>query len=362
MARVRLENVTKRFADVIAVNKLNLEIKDGEFVCLLGPSGCGKTTTLRMIAGVETPTEGAIYIGDVVVNDLPSKDRDIAMVFQFYVMYPGMKVFDQIAFPLKMRGTPKSEIKRSVKEVASLLGIDHLLDEPVTRLTVGEKQRIELGRAIVRKPRVYLLDEPLTNLDAKLRSYMRGEIKRLMKTLGTTTIYVTHDQLEAMSMADRVAVMNLGNLLQYDTPDTIYDHPKNLFVAGFVGSPAMNFIECTFMKKDEKAFLDAAEFLYDVSDFGTLIEEQSTSSELILGVRPEHISVSLSRLNKDSIEADVSLMEPSGNRMILHLSVGRHPIIVNTYPMRIDVGQKAWILLDRSRIHVFDKKTGKTIV
>ena len=362
MARVRLENLTKRFGDVVAVNNLSYEVSDGEFMCMLGPSGCGKTTTLRMIAGVETPDEGNIYIDDIMVNDVPSKDRDIAMVFQFYVMYPDMKAFDQIAFPLKIRNTPKDELKRRVKEAAETLGIGHLLEKPVERLTMDQRQRVALGRAMVRKPKVYLLDEPLTNLDAKLRARMRAELKRLQKKLGTTTIYVTHDQLEAMTMADKIAVMNLGRLLQYDTPDTIYDHPKNLFVAGFIGSPAMNFIDCTFVERERKAFLDAGEFLYDITELKDLIKEQKTSSELILGVRPEHISVRKGGVNEDFIEAEVSVIEPIGNRLTLHLNVGKRPVTVNAHVIEIDVGEKVWITFDRSKIHVFDKKTENAII
>ncbi|MEM2178521.1 MAG: ABC transporter ATP-binding protein [Candidatus Methanomethylicaceae archaeon] len=361
MARVKLENLTKRFGNVIAVNRVNLEIKDGEFICLLGPSGCGKTTTLRMIAGVEKPDEGNIYIDDVLVNDLPPKDRDIAMVFQFYVMYPSMKVFDQIAFPLKIRGVPKDEIKRRVKEVASLLGIENILNEPVDRLTAGEKQRIELGRAIIRSPKVYLLDEPLTNLDAKTRASMRTELKHLMKTLKTTTIYVTHDQIEAMSMADRIAIMNFGNLLQCDTPDVVYNNPKNLFVAGFIGSPTMNFIDCTVIEKNGKVFLDANDFLYDISEYKELIRE-FIGSEVILGIRPEHISISKTKQSEDSIEAKVSLIEPISHRILFHLTLGEHSITVNTYPIEIDVNQKVWIVFNKNKIHIFDKKTEEAII
>jgi multiple sugar transport system ATP-binding protein len=361
MARVKLENLTKRFGNVIAVNKVNLEIKDGEFICLLGPSGCGKTTTLRMIAGVEKPDEGNIYIDDVLVNDLPPKDRDVAMVFQFYVMYPSMKVFDQIAFPLKIRGVPKDEIKRRVKEVASLLGIENILNEPVDRLTAGERQRIELGRAIIRSPKVYLLDEPLTNLDAKTRASMRTELKHLMKTLKTTTIYVTHDQIEAMSMADRIAIMNFGNLLQCDVPDVVYNNPKNLFVAGFIGSPAMNFIDCTIIEKNGNVFLDAGDFIYNVSEYRELLEK-FINSEVILGIRPEHISISKIKQSEDSIEAKVSLIEPISHRVIFHLAIGKHSITVNTHLIEANIGQNIWITFNKNKIHIFDKKTENAII
>ncbi len=361
MARVKLENLTKRFGNVIAVNKVNLEIKDGEFICLLGPSGCGKTTTLRMIAGVEKPDEGNIYIDDVLVNDLPPKDRDIAMVFQFYVMYPSMKVFDQIAFPLKIRGVPKDEIRRRVREVASLLGIENILNEPVDRLTAGERQRIELGRAIIRSPKVYLLDEPLTNLDAKIRASMRTELKRLTKELKMTIIYATPDQIEAMSMADRIAIMNFGNLLQCDTPDVVYNNPKNLFVAGFIGSPAMNFIDCTIIEKNGNVFLDAGDFIYNVSEYRELLEK-FINSEVILGIRPEHISISKIKQSEDSIEAKVSLIEPISHRIIFHLSIGKHSITVNTHLIEANVGQKIWITFNKNKIHIFNKKTENVII
>ena len=361
MARVKLENLTKRFGNVIAVNKVNLEIKDGEFICLLGPSGCGKTTTLRMIAGVEKPDEGNIYIDDVLVNDLPPKDRDVAMVFQFYVMYPSMKVFDQIAFPLKIRGVPKDEIKRRVKEVASLLGIENILNEPVDRLTAGERQRIELGRAIIRSPKVYLLDEPLTNLDAKIRASMRTELKRLTKELKMTIIYATPDQIEAMSMADRIAIMNFGNLLQCDVPDVVYNNPKNLFVAGFIGSPAMNFIDCTIIEKNGNVFLDAGDFIYNVSEYRELLEK-FINSEVILGIRPEHISISKIKQSEDSIEAKVSLIEPISHRVIFHLAIGKHSITVNTHLIEANVGQKIWTTFNKNKIHIFDKKTENAII
>lgn len=361
MARVRLEHITKKFGDVIAVNDLNLEIGDKEFVCLLGPSGCGKTTTLRMIAGVETPTSGEIYFDDEPVTDLPPKDRDIAMVFQFYVIYPGLSPFDQIAFPLKVRKVPMDEIKRRVKEVASLLGIEYLLNKPVSQLTVDERQRIELARALVRKPRVYLLDEPLTNLDAKLRAYMRAEIKRLFKYIEATTIYVTHDQIEAMSMADRIAVMNFGVLQQYASPDELYDKPRNLFVAGFIGSPPMNFINCTLIEKEEKMYLDSGEFLYDISDYADRIKRECSSNEVAMGVRPEHLNVSLSK-QKDGIEAHIVLLEPMGHRELVHLRIGSLSLVANIKAQGLEPGQKVWLNFAKETIRIFDKKTEQLIL
>ncbi|HDJ83484.1 MAG TPA: ABC transporter ATP-binding protein, partial [Desulfurococcaceae archaeon] len=260
MVSVRLENLTKCFGRVIAVNNLNLEIKDGEFVALLGPSGCGKTTTLLMIAGIYKPTKGYIYFDDVIVNDLPPKDRNIGMVFQSYALYPHMRVFDNIAFPLKLQKLPKEEIKKRVLETAKLLRIEDLLNRKPAQLSGGQQQRVALARALAKQPNLFLMDEPLSNLDAKLRVIMRAELKRLQKSLGITTIYVTHDQVEAMTMADRIAVLNKGELQQYSTAEELYSKPSNLFVAGFIGSPPMNFIECTLVERDNKYYLDASDF------------------------------------------------------------------------------------------------------
>lgn len=361
LANVKLENVTKKFGEVVAVDNLNLEIEDKKFVCLLGPSGCGKTTTLRMIAGVENPTSGTIYFDDVPVNDLLPKDRDIAMAFQFYVMYPNMNPFDQIAFPLKMRKLPKDEIVRRVKEAVSLLNIEYVLNKPLSKLTVDERQRIELARAIVRKPRVYLLDEPLTNLDAKLRSHMRGELKHLVKTAEATVIYVTHDQIEAISMADEISVMYLGRLQQYDNPKTLYDKPKNLFVAGFIGSPPINFINCSLIEKDGKYYIDVGGFTYDVADMADLINEQATSHELVLGIRPEYIALS-SRQRKDAIHGKISLWEPMGHRAVAHMDIDGISLTVNTTALGLNKARTAWVSFDRNKIHIFDKKSGRLIV
>jgi multiple sugar transport system ATP-binding protein len=361
MARVKLENLTKRFGNVIAVNKVNLEIKDGEFICLLGPSGCGKTTTLRMIAGVEKPDEGNIYIDDVLVNDLPPKDRDVAMVFQSYALYPHKTVFENLAYPLRKLKLPESDIVKKVKETAEFLHIEHLLDKLPKHLSGGEKQRVAIGRAIIRSPKVYLLDEPLTNLDAKIRASMRTELKRLTKELKMTIIYATPDQIEAMSMADRIAIMNFGNLLQCDVPDVVYNNPKNLFVAGFIGSPAMNFIDCTIIEKNGNVFLDAGDFIYNVSEYRELLEK-FINSEVILGIRPEHISISKIKQSEDSIEAKVSLIEPISHRVIFHLAIGKHSITVNTHLIEANIGQNIWITFNKNKIHIFDKKTENAII
>jgi len=361
MARVRIEKLTKRFGDIVAVDAISAEIADGEFMCLLGPSGCGKTTTLRMIAGLEQQDEGDIYIGDTLVNDLPPKDRDIGMVFQFYAMYPDKNVFEQIAFPLRMRKVPRDEINKRVKDVAEILGISELLKEPVSRLTVGDRQKIEIGRAIVRQPQVYLLDEPLTNLDAKLRAHTRADLKRIQSELKTTTIYVTHDQLEAMILSSRIAIMDKGKIIQYDTPDRLYEQPSNYFVAGFVGTPPMNFVDCTLTRDRDWHRLDAGDFKYDVSDMAELITNSPAGSELILGIRPEDLRIAERATDKEAIDGQVDIIEPLGSRMIVNLRVGDHYLKANTRAMSLQPNQKVKIIFDRSRIHIFDKKTGAVI-
>jgi len=363
LARVSLKNLTKRFGNVVAVNDVSLEVEDKKFLVLLGPSGCGKTTTLRCIAGLEVPDDGEIYIGDTLVNELPPKDRDIAMVFQSYALYPHMTVFDNIAFPLKLRKIPKNEIRERVKRTAELLKIDHLLDRRPKQLSGGERQRTALGRAIVREPKVFLMDEPLSNLDAKLRLYMRAELKNLQKELGITTIYVTHDQAEAMTLADEIAVMNQGVVQQVGSPNEIYNQPKNMFVAGFIGSPPVNFIDCTFLEKDTVGFLDGGTFTLSLPDDVTKrIKEKATSSELILGVRPEDISV-LRRQREESIEAEVFVIEPLGSEIIVDLTVGSKLIKMRTSPdFKAHLGEKVYITFSKDKIHVFDKRTGKAIV
>ena len=266
MASVTYDGVYKRYGDVIAVNNLSLEIADKEFLVFVGPSGCGKTTSLRLLAGLEEISEGRILIGDRVVNDVPPKDRDIAMVFQSYALYPHMSVYDNMAFGLKLRKTPKAEIDKKVKEAADILGIGQFLDRKPKQLSGGQRQRVAVGRAIVRSPKVFLFDEPLSNLDAKLRVETRAGISKLHQQLGTTFIYVTHDQVEAMTMASRIAVMKDGLLHQIDTPQHLYDHPTNIFVAGFIGSPSMNFFEATLVEQDGKLFVDGGTFKLQVPE------------------------------------------------------------------------------------------------
>src|SRR5512138_3261948 len=289
MARVAFENVVKKFGDVLAVNNLNIDVADKEFLVFVGPSGCGKTTALRCLAGLEEITDGVIRIGDRVVNDVAPKDRDIAMVFQSYALYPHLSVYDNMAFGLKLRKVPKEEIKRRVSEAADILGIRELLERKPRQLSGGQRQRVAVGRAIVREPKVFLFDEPLSNLDAKLRVAMRAEISKLHQRLQTTFIYVTHDQMEAMTMATRIAVINKGILQQLDTPQNLYDHPNNLFVAGFIGSPAMNFFPGKLRRDNGKVLIDTGDFVVPIPAKKTKPYENSVGKNIIFGIRPENI-------------------------------------------------------------------------
>lgn len=360
MAKVVLKNLTKRFGEVVAVNKLSLKIKDKEFVVFLGPSGSGKTTALRCIAGLEVPDEGEIFIGDRLVNDLEPKDRDIAMVFQSYALYPHMTVFENLAFPLECAGVPKEEIKKRVQRVAELLKIDDLLNRKPRQLSGGQQQRVALGRAIIREPKVFLMDEPLSNLDAKLRVYMRAELKKLQKELRVTTIYVTHDQVEAMTMADRVAILNEGILQQLGSPDNVYAKPSNIFVAGFIGSPPTNFFDCTLT---EEGILDAGEFKYPLpKDLVETIAKTVTSNKIILGIRPQHIEVYRRKKTEDNlIKAHLYTTEPLGETLILDLKVGDTLVKAMVDP-EFRVAEELWIEFPTEKIYLFDKKTGKSLL
>lgn len=363
MAKVRLENVTKKMGALCPVYDLTLEVKDKEFVTLLAPSGSGKTTVLRLIAGLETPEAGNIYIGDDLVNELSPAERDIAFVFQTYALYPNLNVYENLASPLRARNTPENEIKKSVQEVAETLHISHLLNKKPTQLSGGEMQRVAIGRAIIRRPRVYLFDEPLTNLDAKLRVHMRAELKRLQKDLGQTTIYVTHDEVEAMSMSDRIAVLRYGVMQQYGTPEEIYNHPKNLFVAYFVGTPPINLFDCTFIETDGKAILETEAFSLNVTDLADIIKKQASSSEVILGARPSDISISKKRRDQDSIPAEVYVSEPMGAITIVDLKVGDKLVKVKVPGVyQASMGEKVWLTFNKDRIHIFDKRSGGLIL
>ncbi len=376
MASLSLRHIYKKYpGGVTAVSDFNLEIKDKEFIIFVGPSGCGKSTTLRMIAGLEEITEGELFIGDTLVNDIAPKDRDIAMVFQNYALYPHMSVFDNMAFGLKLRKVPKEEIKRRVEEAAKILDIGHLLERKPKALSGGQKQRVALGRAIVRNPKVFLLDEPLSNLDAKLRAAMRTEITKLHKNLGTTFIYVTHDQTEAMTMATRIVVMKEGVIQQVDTPQNLYDLPVNLFVASFIGTPQMNFINGKLEKKGSDLYITFA------SNSIKLPPEKANNpalkeyigQDVVMGVRPENIHdepMYLSNFPDSTINATVDVTELMGAEIYLYLGFdgqedatnGKNIIARVSSRSTSRAGDTIKVAIDSSRIHIFDKDTEKCII
>ncbi len=357
MVSVKLDKVSKYFGKVKAVDEVSLFIRDGEFVTLLGPSGCGKTTTLLMIAGIYKPTKGRIYFDDIDVTDIPPKDRNVGMVFQSYALYPHMTVYNNIAFPLKLKKLPKNEIDKKVKEVAKLLKIDHLLDRKPAQLSGGQQQRVALARALVKEPDVLLLDEPLSNLDALLRVYMRAELKRLQKTLGITAIYVTHDQIEALSMSDRIVVMNNGRIQQIGSPDEIYSKPSNTFVASFIGTPPMNLIPCRVV--DGKT-LECPGFKYV---FENEIAEKilREHNEIYFGIRPEDIMIT-SKENSDA-EAVILVVEPIGRDLVVTIQLGEEHTIKLLAPPSINLkpGEKIYLKFKKEKIHLFEKKTGQRI-
>ncbi|OGO93245.1 MAG: sugar ABC transporter ATP-binding protein [Clostridiales bacterium GWF2_38_85] len=369
MASVLFKHIFKRFpGGVTAVSDFCLDIKDKEFIILVGPSGCGKTTSLRMLAGLEEITEGELYIGDKLINDVAPKDRDIAMVFQSYALYPHMTVFENMAFGLKLRKTPKEQIKRRVEEAARVLDISHLLDRRPKALSGGQKQRVALGRAIVREPKVFLLDEPLSNLDAKLRATMRTELTILHKKLGTTFIYVTHDQVEAMTMATRIVVMKDGLIQQVDTPQTLYDNPCNLFVAGFIGTPPMNFINGKLEKKGSDIFFKfGANSLKLPAEKAANEELQAyIGKEVIAGLRPELIHdepLFLNQFPDSTLTTYVEVTELMGAEIYLYLSVEDVRLTSRVSSRsKAKSGDTIQIAIDTSRMHIFDKDTEKVIV
>jgi multiple sugar transport system ATP-binding protein len=366
MAGVTYDHVTKRFGEVVAVNDLNLEVRDKEFLVLVGPSGCGKTTALRLLAGLEEISDGNIYIGDRLVNDVPPKDRDIAMVFQSYALYPHMSVYDNMAFGLKLRKVPKAEIDRRVKEAASILGIEHLIDRKPKQLSGGQRQRVAVGRAIVREPAVFLFDEPLSNLDAKLRVQTRAEISKLHLRLETTFIYVTHDQVEAMTMATRIAVMKDGLLQQLDTPQNLYEHPGNVFVAGFIGSPAMNFFDATLTGTRDEMYVDGGTFRVRVPAGKAQALLPFLGKEVIFGIRPEDIhdrDYSPPGIAAAPVQAKVDVTELMGSEVYLYLLTGNKQFVARVDPRtRAHVGGEIGVVMNMDNLHVFDPKTEKALV
>ncbi len=365
MANVTFQNVVKKYGDVTAVNNLNIAVDDKEFLVLVGPSGCGKTTALRCLAGLEEITSGEIKIGDRVVNDVAPKDRDIAMVFQSYALYPHLSVYDNMAFGLKLRKVPKEEIKRRVNEAADILGIRDLLDRKPRQLSGGQRQRVAVGRAIVREPKVFLFDEPLSNLDAKLRVAMRAEISKLHQRLQTTFIYVTHDQFEAMTMASRIAVINKGVLQQLDTPQMLYDHPNNLFVAGFIGSPAMNFFPGKLRKDDGKLVVDTGDFVVTIPPSKVKQYEPHAGKDVIFGIRPENIhdpNFVPPNIDADKVAAKVDLTELMGNEIFLYLVSGKNTFVARVDPRsKLHVGEQGAVMFDMDTIHLFDAATEEAL-
>jgi multiple sugar transport system ATP-binding protein len=364
MATVTFDHVWKRYGEVTAVKDLNLEIQDEEFLVLVGPSGCGKTTALRMIAGLEEISEGTLKIGDRVVNDLAPKDRDVAMVFQSYALYPHMSVYDNLAFGLKLRKVPKDEIRKRVEEAAATIELTNLLDRKPKQLSGGQRQRVALGRAIVREPEVFLMDEPLSNLDAKLRVQTRAEIARLHQRLRTTVVYVTHDQVEAMTMGDRIAVMNFGVLQQVGAPQDLYEKPLNKFVAGFIGSPAMNFIEVTQETENGKAVLKNASLELPVSDkLSSAIAD--APKELTAGIRPEHFQTLDGPPSGEGamIHAVTDVVEFLGNEELLHISLGEHDLVaIVDASRRIRPGDVIDLWVPIEKIHLFEAEDGKALI
>ncbi|MGH7846664.1 MAG: ABC transporter ATP-binding protein [Candidatus Binatia bacterium] len=365
MARVFIKDVTKQFDNKMAVDHLTLEIPDQKFVVLVGPSGCGKTTTLRIVAGLEEPSSGGIYIGDRLVNAIPPKDRNIAMVFQNYALYPHMTVYKNMAIGLELRKLKKDEINRRVREAAEMLRIEDLLERKPAQLSGGERQRVAMGRAIVRKPEVFLFDEPLSNLDAKLRVRMRAEIKQLHERVQTTVIYVTHDQVEAMTLADRIVVMNHGVIMQQGAPQDLYRNPQNLFVAGFIGAPAMNFLYARLSRSDKALRLNThgTDLALPEPRFRTLA--RWIDRELVLGIRPEHVvaeSEASPGANHQALEGTVELAEPMGAQTAVHLRSGEQDIVVLCdSDKHLQLGSKLRLWLDMNKIHLFDPTTESAI-
>ena len=361
MARVVLKNLCKSFRSVVAVDDLTLEVDDKEFLVLVGPSGCGKTTALRCIAGLEEVTSGEIYIGDRLVNDVSPKDRDIAMVFQNYALYPHMNVYDNMAFGLKLRKFPRAEIQRRVNESADMLGLRALLHRKPRELSGGQRQRVALGRAIVREPKVFLMDEPLSNLDAKLRVQTRAELIKLHRRLGITTIYVTHDQTEAMTMGDRIAVLDDGKMQQVDTPLELFNHPANIFVAGFIGSPAMNFLPATLDSENGRLYVNAAPLRLRLPDSQAGTVRDRVGKQVIFGVRPDDIYDQALTPPLDQVSAavvTVDVTEPMGSTVYAYLTAGEHSLVADLdAETKAKDGEPLEVVFDMTKTHLFDPAT-----
>ncbi len=368
MAQVRLVNLSKRFPGVVAVNNVNLEIRDQEFLVLVGPSGCGKTTCLRMIAGLEESSDGEIWIGDRLVNDVSPKDRDIAMVFQNYALYPHMSVYENMAFGLKLRKVAREDIARRVAEAAEMLGIQGLLKRRPKELSGGQRQRVAVGRAIVREPAVFLMDEPLSNQDAKLRIQTRAELIKLHRRLGITTVYVTHDQVEAMTMGDRIVVMRDGLVQQVDTPLQIYRYPANRFVAGFIGSPPMNFVTASVEGNGSSIYVKANGFRVKVDDERAPKLQDYVGKQVVFGIRPSDICDkalpgAVPPTADNTVTVEVEVIEPMGAECVLYVNCGGDDMVVNLDSATdAKERQPLEVVFDMAKCHVFDQETEVTII
>ncbi len=369
MTRVAIKGLTKQFGNLTAVENLDLEVKDKEFVALLGPSGCGKTTTLNCLSGLETPTAGDIFFDDKRINDIAPKDRGIGLVFQSYAIFTTMSTFDNLAFGLKIRGGSSTEIKREVERIAEFLGIREVLNEKAGKLSLANMQKTAIGRTLLIQPKVLLLDEPLSNLDAESRAIMRTELKRLQKEVEQTTIFVTHDQLEAMTLSDRIAVMSTGKLQQYDTPDAVYNHPKNQFVANFIGSPSMNFINCTLKSGADRTFLVNDRFTLDFTRHRALLNEFDNGSELSIGIRPEHVTVMPQSAIQPSAKGlhmagKIFITEPLGFENIVHVQLdGMMLRAMTPATSTFDDNESVLVKLNEDYIHVYSKRDeGRAII
>jgi ABC-type sugar transport system ATPase subunit len=354
--RVDLKDLRKQFGKVVAVDDLNLEIEHGEFISLLGPSGCGKTTTLLMVAGIYKPTVGHIYFGERIVNDLPPKDRNIGMVFQSYALYPHMTVFENLTFPMQLKKMPKEEMKKRAQRVADMMDIGHLMDRKPAQLSGGQQQRVALGRALVKEPDLLLFDEPLSNLDARLRLTMRAEIKRLQIDLGITSIYVTHDQVEAMTMANRIAVMKEGKLQAYSPPDELYDQPRTLFVASFVGNPPMNFMDVEVVRENGDYYTRREGF--DVMVPADLGEKAAGKGNVILGIRPEDVS-----LADEGVAGEIYVVEPLGRDDLIDVRIGEASVHVLADPaLGLKIGDTVRLNFNTHKVQFFDPQTEKSLL
>jgi len=360
--RVVLENLTKQFTGgVYGAKDVTLEMNDGEFVALLGPSGCGKTTTLLMIAGIYRPTSGYIKFDEKVMNRILPKNRNIGMVFQSYALYPHMSTFDNINYPLKLKRVPRAESVERVKKVAKMMQIDQLLNRKPAQLSGGQQQRVALSRALVKEPEILLFDEPLSNLDAKLRMRMRIDIKRLQMNLGITSIYVTHDQIEAMTMADRIAVMKNGELQAYDVPETLYDHPETLFVAEFIGSPAMNFLRVNFGEEDDRFYIQGDGLKLEIpSEIGSLASRNNASEVLMMGIRPEDLSVD----EFGEVDAEIYMIEPLGREDLVTLNISEEAQLQSLMPSTFEkkIGDQVRLKLNLNKLHLFDPETERSVL